>query len=242
MYSQRKKYITAQLYEKFGIRVDQPRAGGSGTSTTGNVCRRAFSNTKLLASILGIDEGLVERFANILITINCQDPVNPEAFDHYCKETYRLYLNLYNWYKIPATVHKVLAHAGEIIIHSPAPLGILAEEAAECQHKQLKKYRTHHARKRSRVENLHDVFIRAMNESDPYVSSIWIANRRQKRVCLDYPEVVKGFLVFKEQPLNTTEDDEHTNVLEEMLDHVDEVDEDFDIDYGLMQSDDTKSK
>ena len=29
----------------------------------------------------------------------------------------------YSWYKTPATVYKVFA--GEIIIHSPAPLGIL---------------------------------------------------------------------------------------------------------------------
>ena len=40
-------------------------------------------------------------------------------------------------------MHKILAHAGEIIIHSPAPLGSLAEEAAESQHKKLKTSRTH---------------------------------------------------------------------------------------------------
>ena len=42
--------------------------------------------------------------------------------------------------KIPAIVHKVDAHVGEIIIHSPAPHGILAVEVAESQHKQFKIY------------------------------------------------------------------------------------------------------
>ena len=37
--------------------------------------------------------------------------------------------------KTPATVHQVFAHAGEVIIHSPAPLSILVEVAAESQHK-----------------------------------------------------------------------------------------------------------
>lgn len=48
------------------------------------------------------------------------------------------------------TVYKVRTHAGELIIHSPVPLASLAEEAAECQHKLLKKVRTHHTRKRSK--------------------------------------------------------------------------------------------
>jgi hypothetical protein len=50
LYEQRKKQITTELYEKFKVRVDQPRSGGSGTSTTGNICRRVFSNPQLLSS------------------------------------------------------------------------------------------------------------------------------------------------------------------------------------------------
>ena len=227
LYDKRKKYVQVQLYEKFGVRVDQPSSGGAGTSTTGNICRRVFSNPKLLSSVPGIDEELVMRFRNILITINCQEAINPEKFDIYCKETYRLYLQMYSWYKIPATIHKVLAHAGQIIMHSPAPLGTLAEEAAESQHKQLKKYRTHHARKRSRLDNSHDVFIRAMNESDPFISSIWIAKRKQKKVSLTYPDVVKGFLIFEDSESCSTEDINECNALEELMEAVDEIEENF---------------
>lgn len=227
LYVQRKKHITTELYDKFRVRVDQPRSGGAGTSTTGNVCRRVFANPKLLSSVLNIDEELIERFRNILIAINCQEPINPEKIDAYCKDTYRLYLKHYDWYKIPATVHKVLAHAGEIIMHSPAPLGILAEEAAESQHKQLKKYRTHHARKRSRVDNLHDVFIRAMNESDPYISTIWMANRLKKKVSQDYPDVVKSFMIMETPEKGPTADTNNCNSMEELMNSVDEVEEDF---------------
>lgn len=230
LYEQRKKQITTELYEKFKVRVDQPRSGGSGTSTTGNICRRVFSNPQLLSSVLKIDEELIERFRNILITINCQEAINPEKVDAYCKDTYRLYLEKYDWYKIPATVHKVLAHAGEIIMHSPAPLGTLAEEAAESQHKKLKKYRTHHARKRSRVDNLHDVFMRAMHESDPYISSIWMAKRRQKGISQDYPEVVKSFLIFEDTGNCSTADTSNCNVMEELMKAVGEIDEDFVLD------------
>lgn len=82
---------------------------------------------------------------------------------------------------MPATVHKVLAHAAEIIAHSPAALGILAEEAAECLHKRFKRFRTHHARKRSRLHNLIDVFMRAMHESDPFISTLSFADRNPKK-------------------------------------------------------------
>ncbi|XP_062543340.1 uncharacterized protein LOC134210917 [Armigeres subalbatus] len=184
-YLKRKQLIQKRLYDSFGVRVDQPRQGGAGSSTTGNICRRAFSNPNLLSEALNVNEELIHRLWNILIAINCQEPINPEKLDSYCKATYRLYLQLYDWYKIPATVHKVLAHAGDIIIHSPAPLGMLAEEAAECQHKHLKKSRTHHARKASREENLHDVFIRAMNSSDPLISSLNLDSSTEKYTIAD---------------------------------------------------------
>lgn len=226
-YEQRKKLIKNRLHEHFGVRVDQPRSGGSGTSTTGNVCRRTLANPQLLSRTLNIDEELIVRFRNILIAINCQEPINPEKLDSYCNDTYRLYLKLYDWYKIPATVHKILAHAGEIIMHSPAPLGILAEEAAESQHKQLKKYRTHHARKRSRLDNLHDVFMRAMNESDPFISSLWMKRRRQKKIVLEYPDIVKSFMIFEDSGTRSTSETDNCDALEELMKAVDEVDEDF---------------
>ena len=41
-YLLRKKFIHDRIFEKFGLGVDEPRAGGSGTSNTGNLFQRAF--------------------------------------------------------------------------------------------------------------------------------------------------------------------------------------------------------
>lgn len=221
-YLKRKASVLDSLYKAFGVRADQPRSGGKGTSTTGNICRRVFSNPELLSSVLGIEKELIERFRNILIAINCQEALNPETFDQYCKDTYSFYLQHYDWYKIPSSVHKVLAHAGEIIIHSPAPLGVLAEEAAECQHKKLKITRTHFSRKRSRLDNLHDVFMRAMHQSDPYLSSMWLRKKNHKKVSSTYPDEVRSFMIFED-----TKQGQNPNVLDDLLDAVDEIEEEF---------------
>lgn len=123
-------------------------------------------------------------------------------------------------------MHKVLAHAGDIIIHSPAPLGMLAEEAAECQHKHLKKSRTHHARKASREENLHDVFIRAMNSSDPLISSLNLGKRLQNKSNLEYPEDVQSFLVT-ETSCNTTDSSTEKYTIADILIDLEEINDDF---------------
>lgn len=127
---------------------------------------------------------------------------------------------MYSWYKIPATVHKVLAHAGEIIIHSSAPLDSLAEEAVESQHKQLQQLRTQ--------GNLHDVFLRALHESDPFLSSIWTTKRRQKKVFLIYPDVVRNFIKFEDSKSYLSSD-----TLDDLMDVVDEIADNFveDIDF-----------
>ena len=102
---------------------------------------------------------------------------------------------------------------------------ILAEEATESQHTQLKKYRTHHARKRSRVDNLHDVFIRAMNHTDLLINSIWM--RRQNKMALNHPDILKGFMVFKESVSCSINDTDNDNALEELMKDVDKIEEDF---------------
>ncbi len=49
-----------------GLMVDLVKPGGSGTSNDGNTARRFFKNPALSASITGIDEDLIRRFAGIL--------------------------------------------------------------------------------------------------------------------------------------------------------------------------------
>jgi len=60
------------------------------------------------------------------------------------------------------TVHKVLVHGYIIIEKSIVPVGSLAESASEARHKLFKADRKDHARKCSRVDNMSDVFHRAI--------------------------------------------------------------------------------
>ena len=171
--------------------MDEPRPMGA-NSTTGNVCRRAFSDVTKLSRILENDEQLISRLKNILIAINCSQPIKPHALSLYCKDTYSIYLNNYSWFKMPSTAHRVLAHIGEVILRAPAPIGAL-EEAAEGRQKLYRQDREIHARKNSRINNLKDIFMQALYSSDPYISSISLDKRLQTTSKNQYPDEVKQF-------------------------------------------------
>ena len=70
------------MYDAFKLKVDMPRSEGAETSTTGNVCRRAFSNTASLSEALGIDKNLIIRLSNILIIINCNNSIDSTKFSN----------------------------------------------------------------------------------------------------------------------------------------------------------------
>lgn len=191
-YEQRKQYITQQLNEKFN---DPENPEGR----SGPICQRAFANPAELSSLLGIDEELIVRFRNIAIAVNVLDPINPYRLDNYCKQTYRHYLNLYAWCRIPTTIHQVLAHGAEVYIHAPPALIYLAEEIAEPLDIELKPRLTHHAQPRNVRIGLKDVFFRAMHGSDPIISSCWIQRRRKHRYNQGYPREVLDMLVYKDE-------------------------------------------
>jgi len=45
--------------------------------------------------------------------------------------TAQLYVELYDWYRMPPSVHKVLIHGALVIKYSLLPIGFLSEEAQE---------------------------------------------------------------------------------------------------------------
>lgn len=159
-FRQRKLEIQKRFWEQMGLNIDKPKANGSGTTNDGNTSRRAFNQTEKFAEVTDVDEQLIKRFKNILIALACQYPLNPDLFGEYCSETGNLYMKLYDWYPMPASVHKVLIHGKEILLNSILPLGNFGEDAAESRNKFYKKDREMHARKDSRIHNLTDVFNR----------------------------------------------------------------------------------
>lgn len=123
-YTQQKLKIQTLLWEKLSLIVDQPKAEGSGISNDGNTIRRAFQNVDLLSQYLGLDRELLHRFKIILIILCVQFPVIAVIFEEFCIITAKLYVSLYPWYPMPATIHKVLIHGGQIIQNSLLPVGM----------------------------------------------------------------------------------------------------------------------
>lgn len=66
--------------------------------------------------------------------------INTDAFSSYCEETARLLIRLYEWYYLPASIHKILFHGSAIMEHFLVPIGQLSEEAQEAKNKEWKRY------------------------------------------------------------------------------------------------------
>jgi len=98
--------------------------------------------------------------------------LHSHPFKQLCKETLLLHLKKYPWYPTTATVHKLLVHGAQVIECSVLPVGSLGEKSSEARNKLYKRDRLLHSRKNSRVNNLTDVFHRALDSSDPFLPSI----------------------------------------------------------------------
>lgn len=195
-FAERKAYIQKVLWKKLSLKVDMPKQGGSGTSNDGNTARRAFQDPALFATCLGLKQTLIENFRIILIALSCKFPLNANLFEEYCRSTAEIYVSEYKWYPMPPTVHKILMHSSQIIRNSAFPLGMLGEEASEARNKNYKNFREFHSRKHNRIANLTDVFNRALDSSDPILSTMCLNSRSRKRKRLSLPEAVRNLLLI----------------------------------------------
>lgn len=198
--SERKTQMQKLFWDKMGLLIDKPKPGGFGNTNDGNTARRAFTNHELFSEITGIDVNLIYSLKIILISICCLYPLNVEKFQAYCHNTARIILTLYPWLPMTATVHKVLIHGKEIIERTILPIGCFGEEAAESRNKHYKYDRLNHARKTSRKTNLLDVFNRALDMSDPLVSSISVKKRVEQKSRMQLPREVVDMLLTPEIP------------------------------------------
>lgn len=122
--------------------------------------------------ITGVNEELITRFYAILQAISSGHEINTDKFREYAIETARLFVELYPWYYMPTSVHKLLIHGPQIIAHALLPIGQLSEDAQEARNKDIKNIRENLSRKCSRCKTMEDVWNRLMVTSDPYISSI----------------------------------------------------------------------
>ncbi|KAF0295491.1 hypothetical protein FJT64_006415 [Amphibalanus amphitrite] len=176
---QRRKEVQEAFRSRMGLRVDEPRAGGSGNSNDGNTARRAFRSPADFAACTGVDEQLISRMGTILQAVSCFHRLDTTALAKYCEETAELYVRLYGQHPMSTTVHKLLTHSAAVVDSCHLPIGTMSEEAAEAANKRLRQYRLRHTRKDSRVHTMSDLLGYMMVASDPLVSSLGLQRRRR---------------------------------------------------------------
>lgn len=228
----RRTKILKDLYNEFHIVFDQPQAGRAGNSTTGKLCRIAFARPDRLAIILGLDIQLVTNFSIILTVLNCHEEIDYDEFETLCMETYSYFKEgaLYHWCTLPPTAHKILAHSKDIIKMLPLPPGYFSEEGAESHNKFYRQFRLFHARKISRMATLMDVFLRAMDLSDPKFSTFGVDFRQSKRKHRPLPLIAQKYIITTYQD-ETTEQTRITEPYEFLLENVDSGLEECEFDF-----------
>lgn len=187
-----KKIIQNELKRRLGIVVDVPRQG-SGNSNDGNTARRFFKAPETVAEVTGVDMTLIRRFSIILQLLSCGKAIDTKKFDLYAQNTAELFVEKYNWYYMPSSVHQILLHGSGTIESACLPIGQLSEEAAEARNKDFKRFRQMFSRKCSRTATNEDVLHSLLVSSDPYLSSL--RNQWNKRRSLDMEQEAKELLI-----------------------------------------------
>lgn len=200
-----KKKIQAEFRRQMGLNVDIVTQG-TGTSNDGNTARRFFDNPSITSSITGLNENLIRKFAIILQTLASGYEIDPIKFSEFTASTAADYVKLYNWYYMPASVHKILIHGADIIRSLSIPIGLLSEEAQEARNKEFKKSREDHTRKCSRIDSNMDLLHILLISSDPYISSLRRVQTKNKKTL--FPETLQLLILPNESEDKQSEMDD----------------------------------
>ena len=92
--------------------------------------------------------------------MSCSYDINSSKFKTFYWETALLYVNLYPWYPMTQTLHKILIHSYEVIELFTLPLGMFPEKAQEAANRVLKIFRENFTRKVTGKKNNLDLFHR----------------------------------------------------------------------------------
>lgn len=176
---ERKKIVQESL-RRISITVDIV-IQGKGTSNTGNVARSFFAQANEVSAATGINENLIKRFHIILQVLACGSVINSQAFEKYAFETAKICVELYPWYNLPPSIHKLLIHGSKIIEEFVLPIGWYSEEPQECNNKIFRKARAENSRmcnrKMANTDTIHHLLI----ASDPLISQLRIKEKRKTK-------------------------------------------------------------
>jgi hypothetical protein len=93
-----------------------------GNTNDGNTSRRFFSDPDTASDITGIDINLIRRLKVILETLSSSHSIYTEKFEKYAEDTAKLYVELYCWYPMTPTLHKILRHGALVIKNTIVPI------------------------------------------------------------------------------------------------------------------------
>ena len=106
----------------------------------------------------------------MLTAINSGRVSNTEAFRKIGLATAKLHVELYSWYKIPQSMHRVWYHTHQIAECIPATIGHSSEESIESAHKCLLKALNHHSRQNSYANMTLDMGHNRLVNTDPMIT------------------------------------------------------------------------
>ena len=126
---------------------------------------------KFFSDITGVDEEVIVRIKNILKVVCSGYEIDILRFKDYCLATSERIIELYGWYTMPPTIHKLLEHGYQVAEILDLPVGMYSEEAQEAQNKEIRNARLSHTCKISRKNAMKNQFQFLLIRSDPVVSS-----------------------------------------------------------------------
>lgn len=122
----------------------------------------------------------------------CDRNIDYEKFAKYCLDIVELYLNLYPWYSMPTSVHKVLLHGSNIIKHVGLLIGCFSEEAQEANNTIFRKARAHYSRMKSREFPNQDIMRYLLISSDPLICNL---RMKEEKIPTELTVYIRGLLV-----------------------------------------------
>ena len=160
-----------------GIKIDAADSTGhSGNSITGPIAKRFFSSEcrKLLQKLVKSPylNALKTLHLNIEVILRIVSTkglkIEMSKFRDICISTYLDILINFKWVNLTPTVHKVLAHAPELMERNMCMgLGHLSEEGLEACHKIMRRFRTYWTLQKNDDVNLKDLLKKMWLTSDP---------------------------------------------------------------------------
>ena len=152
-----KKGCKRKIKSEIHLLVDAPKNGMRYTND-GNTVRRFFNQSSLASSETGVSKVLIKGLQIILSTISSGYTINIEAFRRYLSETVKIYVELYPWYYMLRSRHKISIHGADIIQRVSLPIGMISEEALESRNKDIRNVCEIHTRKISREKTMQGLF------------------------------------------------------------------------------------